>query len=138
MERHVVTIQHLEVKKKKIRVATYILIGLFILPPEMEARIISTEGFAVARYFKAFNCARTLQRFKMHLKRFIAKENPSLAIRHETTPGLGSPRVADCLRQRECVGATPVLAAAGDKELGRVDHSSDLVWLSVHSHSCIC
>lgn len=50
----------------------------------MSARIISAEGFAVARYFKPFNCAQTLQRFKMHLERFIAKENPSLAIKHET------------------------------------------------------
>lgn len=65
----------------------------------MSARIVSTEGFAVARYFKPFNCAQTLQRFKMHLERFIAKENPSLAIRHETTPGLGSPRV-ESLRLR--------------------------------------
>lgn len=53
-------------------------------PPERSARIISTEGFAIARYIKPFNCAQTLQSFKMHLERLIAKENPSVAIRHET------------------------------------------------------
>lgn len=52
----------------------------------MSARIISTEEFAAARYFKPFNCAQTLQRFKMRLERSTAKENPSLAIRDETPP----------------------------------------------------
>lgn len=50
----------------------------------MSIRIISTERLAIARYFKTFNCAQTLQRLKIHLERFIAEENPSVAIKHET------------------------------------------------------
>lgn len=47
---------------------------------------------------------------------------------------LRQPQSCRLLEAESCVGAFPVLAAAGDKELGR----SDLVWLFVYSHAWIC
>lgn len=50
----------------------------------MSIRIVSTERLSIARYFKTFNCAQTLKRFKIHSEIFISEENPSVAIKHET------------------------------------------------------
>jgi len=70
----VVTTLDLEMQKNKSCSLHINLFVYFTTPKYTSIRIIATEGWAIARCFKPFNCAQTSQRFtnifrKIHSRR---------------------------------------------------------------------